>query len=100
MTDQAILSEVIRRVERMELIFDTLLDAFKTDPASIFNDPSLYASLQELTRYYDGGQWLHDYEIDELWKLPADLKRGVLAQDAVFDFLADLKIFTENTPCT
>lgn len=60
----------------MEEIFDTLQA-----------DPSRSGLLQELTDYYESGQWLRDYELDEQGLLPPDLKRGVLAQDAVFDFL-------------
>ena len=87
MTEQTASMEAIRRIERMEQIFDTLLVAFQTNPSAIFNDSALHALLNELTQYYDGGQWLRDYELDEQGKLPAGLKRGVLAQDAVYDFL-------------
>ena len=40
--------------------------------------------------YYDSGQWLRDYETDEAGLLPKDLKRGVLSEDAVYNFLADI----------
>lgn len=84
------LPETIDRVRRMEQIFDTLLAAFRADPASVRKDPALAALLGELTRYYEGGQWLLDYELDEAGALPRELKRGVLSQDAVFDFLAHI----------
>ena len=32
---------------------------------------------------------MRDYEADEAGKLPADLKRGVLSEDAVYDLLSD-----------
>ena len=38
--------------------------------------------------YYTGGQWQKDFTDDEAGKLPRDLKRGVLSEDAVYDFLA------------
>ena len=91
MTKPVISPETIRRIERMEQIFDTLLTALQTDPSAIFTDATLHASLLELTQYYDSGQWLRDYDLDEQGKLPAGLKRGVLAQDAVYDFLTDIK---------
>jgi hypothetical protein len=50
----------------------------------------LQGYLQELVRYYESGQWLQDYELDEAGRLPRDLKRGVLSQDAVYNFLAGL----------
>lgn len=39
----------------------------------------------------ESGQWLQDYELDEQGLLPQSLKRGVLAQDAVYDFLEEVR---------
>ena len=72
------LEEAIRRIQRMEEIFDAL----QTDPD--------HPSLGELVRYYEGGQWLRDYELDEQGLLPKDLKRGVLSQDGVYNLLDQL----------
>ena len=79
----------IRRVRYMEACFDMLLQAFEADPA-IRKDPVFAACLEILLAYYQGGQWLQDYEMDEQGLLPPDLKRGVLSQDGVHDFLASL----------
>lgn len=68
--------ERIRRVERMEAVFD----AVQHSP-----DPE---GLRELRAYYESGQWQRDYEADERGELPRDLKRGVLSQDALWDLLA------------
>ena len=40
-----------------------------------------------LTEYYEGGQWLKDYEADEQGLIPSEVKRGILAQDTLYDFL-------------
>ena len=72
------LEEAIRRIQRMEEIFD----AVQADPG--------HPSLGELVRYYEGGQWLRDYELDEQGLLPRDLKRGVLSQDGVCNLLENL----------
>lgn len=71
----------------MELYFDMLQQAANSDPHSLREDVSLKAVLQTLVQYYESGQWLRDYELDEKGLLPQNLKRGVLAQDAVYDFL-------------
>ena len=47
--------------------------------------------LRRLRRYYEGGQWLRDYALDEAGLLPRQLKRGVLSQDGVYDLLTELK---------
>ena len=70
--------EAIRRIRRMEEIFDAVLE-----------NPD-HPSLGELIRYYEGGQWLRDYELDEQGLLPPDLKRGVLSQDGIYNLLEQL----------
>ena len=72
------LEEAIRRIQRMEEIFD----AVQAD-----HD---HPSLGELVRYYEGGQWLRDYELDEQGLLPKDLKRGILSQDGIYNLLYEL----------
>ena len=72
------LEEAIRRIQRMAEIFDAVCEDH--------NHPSL----GELVRYYEGGQWLRDYELDEQGLLPRDLKRGVLSQDGIYNLLEDM----------
>lgn len=40
-----------------------------------------------LEEYYQGGDWMEDYEADERGELPDDLIRGVLSEDAVYDYI-------------
>lgn len=46
--------------------------------------------LRLLEAYLTSGKWQEDYEADERGELPPDLKRGVLAQDALYDLLEEL----------
>ena len=73
--------EAIVRVQQMERCFDILLQAAEAS-AAIPGD-----CLQQLTQYYEGGQWQRDYELEEAGWFPPELKRGVLSQDAVYDCL-------------
>ena len=57
------------------------------NPDTLRENAELREMLRLLRRYYEGGQWLRDYELDEQGLLPRDLKRGVLSQDGVYDFL-------------
>ena len=72
------IDEAINRIQRMEEFFE----AVREDPD--------HPSLGELIRYYEGGQWLRDYELDEQGLLPPDLKRGVLSQDGIYNLLEQL----------
>jgi len=85
------IQEAIKRIQQMELCFDALGEAAKTHPNTLPED-----LLGVLTEYYESGQWLRDYELDEAGLLPRDLKRGVLAQDAVYDFLEQLRQFRQD----
>ena len=79
--------EATERIRLMEQYFQLLQKVEKENPAALREDPSVNAMLQTLTGYYESGQWLRDYELDEKGLLPRDLKRGVLSQDAVYHFL-------------
>ena len=78
------MKEAIERVRRMEHCFDTLQQMAAENPDTI--DKSL---LGELLAYYESGQWLQDYTLDEQGAFPYDLKRGVLSEDGVYNFLAE-----------
>lgn len=79
------LQEAIDRIQRMEEIFDTLRAGASSDPPVMEED-----LLKILLDYYTNGQWLKDYELDEKGYLPPDVKRGVLSEDGVYNFLEDI----------
>lgn len=66
------LKERIERIKKMEHYYDALKE------------------------YYESGLWLSDYEADERGELPADLKRGVLSQDGLYNLLNDIE--TKDAP--
>ena len=82
------LNAAVERIIEMERIFDTL-HAHKDGAAK--HSAVFHALLRRLLRYYEGGQWLRDYALDEAGLLPRGLKRGVLSQDGVYDLLTELK---------
>ena len=46
--------------------------------------------LRALNEYYDSKQWKQDFADDEAGRFPADLKRGVLSEDALWNLLSDV----------
>ena len=44
-------------------------------------------SADRLSKYYGSDQWYDDRAVDDAGKLPADLKRGVLTEDLIYDVL-------------
>lgn len=69
------------RVSFYEGLFDEVSAAKDTSTGDIKQ------KLRILDDYYTSGQWLKDYEADEQGLLPDALKRGVLAQDALYELL-------------
>ena len=70
----------IERVKKYEKLFDEAVTS---------HDPE---KLRILEAYYTSGEWMEDYEADELGELPPDLKRGVLSQDALYELLEEAKL--------
>ena len=82
------LEESIKRIQRMEGCFDELLAM-----AEECRDEERFSTLlSQLLEYYEGGQWLSDYRLDEEGLLPQSLKRGVLSEDGVYNFLSGMEI--------
>ena len=80
--------EIIARVRQMEQYLDEILSVMDCCPEKLKNDIRLREIICSLREYYENGQWLCDYESDERGELPADLKRGVLAQDTLYNLFA------------
>ena len=78
----------IARVKRMEEILDKSNAAVLELRQALDRYAALTEDINELEQYYSGGQWQKDYADDEAGSFPKDLKRGVLSEDAVYDFLA------------
>lgn len=79
---------VIQRVSRMERYFDCVRKVMKDGGA--LQDSTIREMLEELIHYYESGQWLADYRLDEEGGLPPELKRGVLSQDGLYNLLCEL----------
>ena len=80
------INNTITRIRRMEEIFDVLTAGIREKPLKINED-----LLAILIDYYENGEWLHDFEIDEAGFLPSDLKRGVLSEDGVYNLLEEIR---------
>jgi RimJ/RimL family protein N-acetyltransferase len=87
---QISMEEITAAIQTMETLFDRLQTMQAEEPQSV-QTPEFREDLQRLTDYYEGGTWLCHYQMDEMDLLPPGLKRGVLSQDGVYNFLASLQ---------
>lgn len=83
--------DTIERVRLMEQYFDDVQRLLDEAPASYKENAEFQEKMKILEQYYDDGQWLKDYECDERGELPTDLKRGILSQDGLYNFLNNNK---------
>ena len=77
----------IERISQMEEILDRALSVMAELEKNLSELESLQPDIQKLEAYYTGKDWKADFRLDEQGKLPQDLKRGVLSEDAVYDLL-------------
>ena len=81
--------EQIERITYFENILDRLNAAVSELDRALAEYRAVQPLARELEEYYVGEDWRRDYEDDEAGKLPEDLKRGVLSEDAAYDALGE-----------
>ncbi len=81
----------IARIRQMERRLDRALLAVKRLSTALDKWEAVQEDIAALDKYYGSDEWKQDFADDEAGLLPADLKRGVLSEDAIWNLLADCK---------
>ncbi len=84
------------RIREMEAILDRLAAAKSDLSKALSAFGELLGDLKTLSDYYGSRAYFHDLEMDEKGMLPADLKRGVLSEDTVYDLLGEIREIAEE----
>lgn len=79
----------IERITYMENILNEAAAAAADLDRALDRWTAVQERLAELEAYYSGGEWMRDFDDDSAGKIPKDLRRGVLSEDAVYDLLTD-----------
>ena len=87
--------EQIARIRKMERRLDRALAAVKRLTGALNKWEAVQDDIAALEEYYGNGEWRKDFEDDEAGRLPADLKRGVLSEDGIWNLLSDCKELKE-----
>lgn len=88
--------EQIERITYMEQILDEATEAASSLSEALEKYSAIQDKLQELTAYYSSKQWRQDFDDDSAGKIPSNLKRGVLSEDAVYNLLSDITDLKER----
>ena len=81
--------EQIERIREMENCLDASEKAIRELSEALSAFEEIQPQFRQLNDYYGSDQWMQDYSDDEAGKLPQDLKRGVLSEDAVYDLITE-----------
>ena len=85
------IKERINNITTMESNLDLSKAAVDELSAAFDRYLAVQDKLKALSEYYSSRQWMEDFCDDEKGLFPADLKRGVLSEDAVYNLLSDNK---------
>ena len=88
--------EQIERITYMEQILDEATEAVSSLSEALEKYSAVQDKLQELNAYYSSEQWRQDFDDDSAGKIPGDLKRGVLSEDAVYNLLTNYSTLKKN----
>jgi len=83
--------EQIERITLMEQRLNRALAAVRQLETALEAFAVAREDVKALEGYYGSEEWKQDYHDDEAGRLPNDLPRGVLSEDAVWNLLADCR---------
>ena len=81
----------IARIRQMERRLNRAMSAVKRLTTALEKWDATEADIQALDEYYGSDLWRQDFADDEAGLLPADLKRGVLSEDGIWNLLTDVR---------
>ncbi len=81
--------EQIERIKHFEMLLDRVAPVLENLEDTLDAFEGIQDDVKELSAYYESDEWRDDFEADEAGKLPADLKRGVLSEDGIYEVLSD-----------
>ena len=81
--------ERVERIQAMEKRLDRCVEATARLSAACKQWNETLEDSRILEEYYMDGDWMEDYEADERGELPDDLIRGILSEDALYDYISD-----------
>ena len=81
----------LARIRQMERRLNRASAAVKRLEAALDKWDDAQEAIAALNEYYGSDLWKQDLADDEAGRLPADLKRGVLSEDGIWDLLNDAR---------
>jgi hypothetical protein len=86
----------LARIRQMERRLNRATMAVKRLEAALDKWEAAQEAIAALNEYYGSDLWKQDLADDEAGRLPADLKRGVLSEDGIWNLLTDCRELTSR----
>ena len=86
----------LARIRKMERHLNRASAAVKRLEAALDKWDDAQEAIAALNEYYGSDLWKQDLADDEAGRLPADLKRGVLSEDGIWNLLTDCRELTSR----
>jgi len=86
----------LERITRMECLLEEAKQAVKRLSEALDGYETAQSAIRALEAYYDSEEWMKDFSDDEQGRLPKELKRGVLSEDAIWDLLEENRDLKER----
>ena len=83
----------ISRIRKMERSYNRVRRAADALGRARARLDALSGEISRLEEYQASGLWREDFEADERGELPADLRRGVLSEDGLYNLLEEIDQF-------
>lgn len=81
----------IARIRAMERRMNRATAVVKRLSVALDKWEDAQVDITALNQYYGSDLWKQDFADDEAGLLPADLKRGVLSEDGIWNLLVDVR---------
>ena len=80
---------LVARVRAMEERYDAASLALGGLEEALDGYEQVAEDLAALRDYLESGRWRKDFEADEAGRIPAEVKRGVLSEDGLYELLEE-----------
>lgn len=88
--------ENTERIDAMELRLDRALEAVRRIGEAVEDFDAAQEDIRILSAYLGSDEWKADLAADEAGLLPAELKRGVLSEDGIWNLLEEWRELEER----
>lgn len=80
----------LQRIKDLEYKFSEVSRVLAALDMALDEFSGVKSYIDDLREYMESGQWKADFEADERGEIPADLERGVLSEDGLYDLLGEV----------